>query len=120
MSDPYTSNRETFGSPKERDDVARIERGITDVVERKAKHFESVVDRLAPRAIGSQRVPPQDEFREYLLTIADQPDPTEAGFQWVQERAQQYGVAKALEMFADYVERNEKRLQQFANVPRRD
>ena len=48
------------------------------------------------------------------LTIADAPDPAEAGYQWVTEKAGQFGTAKALEMFADMVERNEKRLEDYA------
>ena len=105
---------ENFGSPGERDDIARVERGIQSVVEKQAKHFESVVDKLAPRAIGSERVPPEEEFREYLLTIADSGDPVEAGKAWVTERASQYGLPKALEMWADYVAANEKRLEEFS------
>lgn len=102
-----------FGSPKEKDFVAKIEKSVNDVVERTAQHFEETVDRIAPRAIGSQKVPPDEEFAEYLTTIADTPDPTEAGFQWVSEKAQQYGLLGALDRFASYVERNERRLAKF-------
>ena len=103
-----------FGSPMERDDIARVERGINSVIDKATTHFEQTVDKIAPRAIGSERVPPEEEFREYLLTIADSGDPVAAGKAWVTERASQYGLPKALEMWADYVAANEKRLEEFS------
>ena len=92
-----------FGSPNERDDIARVERGIESVVQRKAQHFESVVNRLAPRAIGSQKMSQQDRLMDNTLTLLDVDDPVQAGYDWVQERAGQYGLAKALEMYADEI-----------------
>ena len=102
-----------FGSPKQNDYIAKVEKSINDVVDRTTKHFEAAVDRIAPRAIGSQKLSTDEEFSDYLLLHADAPDPTEAGYQWVSEKAGQYGLPKALELYADYVARNEARLQEY-------
>ena len=99
---------EQFGSPKEHEFIASLERSMVDVGERTAKHFESVVDRIAPRAIGSERVLPDQRAAEYALTIAGTDDPVGAGEAWVREKANQYGLLKALELFADEVLENEK------------
>jgi len=95
--------QEQFGSPKERDFIAGVEQSMNDVVDRTSKHFEEVVDRVAPRAIGSQKVPNQERFQEAVLNLLDVPDPVEAGHAWVTEKASQYGLMKALEMYADEV-----------------
>ena len=102
-----------FGSPKENDYIAKVEKSINDVVDRTTKHFEATVDRIAPRAIGSQKLSTDDEFQDYLLLHADAPDPVSVGEEWVKEKAGQYGLPKALEMYADFVERNERRLEGF-------
>jgi len=104
---------EGFGTPNAKDEIARVERGINDVVDRAVKHFESVVDRIAPRPIGSTKLPPEEQFRDYLMTIAAAPDAVQAGTDWVTERAKSVGVRKALSDFLDIVSVNEKRLAEF-------
>jgi hypothetical protein len=103
-----------YGSPKAGDDISKLEEGINASIDRVSRHFESVVDRIAPRAIGSQKVSPDDEIREYLLTVADTGDPAGALDSIIQEWAGQYGLPKALEMGMDYVLRNERRLVELA------
>lgn len=102
-----------FGSPKERDYIASLEKSMTDVVNRTTQHFEETVDRIAPRAIGSTKSSPDESFHDYLLNHAGSGDPAAAGEAWVKEKAGQYGLAKALDMYADMVEANEKRLKGF-------
>ena len=104
---------EGFGTPNAKDEIARIERGINEVVDRATQHFESVVDRIAPRPIGSTKLPPGEQFRDYLMTIAAAPDPVQAGTDWVTEHAKSVGVMKALSDFLDMVTENEKRLASF-------
>jgi hypothetical protein len=104
---------EQFGSPEQKDYIASLERSMTDVVKRTTQHFEETVDRIAPRAIGSTKSSPDDAFQDYLLNIAGSGDPAAAGEEWVKGKASQYGLAKALDMFADMVLSNEERLKGF-------
>ena len=104
---------EQFGSPKERDYIAGLEKSMNDVIGRTSEHFEETVDRIAPRAIGSTKSSPDEAFQDYLLNHAGSSDPAAAGEAWVKEKAGQYGLAKALDMYADMVLSNERKLRSF-------
>jgi len=95
-----------FGSPRELDAVARIEKAFGAAMERVKTHYQAVQP-VYPRAIGSQAVSPDDEFAEFTAAIADNPQgvATLLG-SW----RQQHGDGEALKMLAEYVERNERRL----------
>jgi hypothetical protein len=94
--------------------VARAEKVGNEVMER----LEKVIGRLestVPRPIGAEKLTELEETEDYLLTIAQSPDPAKAGLDRINEWAQTYGLPRAQKMFVDYVTRNEKRIQKMAD-----
>lgn len=83
---------------------------MDSVLKRVEGALESSLDRIAPRAIGSQRVPPEQELEEYLLSVADTPNPEAALWERYSDLAQQYGPPVARRMIIEYVEQNEAAL----------
>jgi len=80
--------------------------------------FEKVLDRLdamVPRPLGAEKVSQHDELNDYLLTIAQAPDPAQAGLERIQEWAGVYGLPKAQKMFVDFVSRNEQRIKKMVD-----
>jgi hypothetical protein len=99
-----------YGTPKANDAPARVETQMNSVDAR----IKAAQEKMAPsyaRAIGSQPVPPQEEFMEYIA-VAGTPEERTAHFaelasQWKQ---QGFTFAEAVEMALQYEKRNEARL----------
>ena len=93
-----------------KDFIGDLEKVIQRSAEWAAQLMEKSVDRIAPRAVGSEKVSPQDALDEYVLTVARAPDPGLA----LQERydawAGQYGHPVARTMLVRYVQENERKM----------
>ena len=107
---------DVFGSPRAPDDLAKMEQRVQQVIDNATAHFEGVVDRIAPRAIGSKKLNPEESFQDYITQVADTPDPVKAGVEWINQASQQYGHTKAIEMWLDWSSENEKRLEELGPV----
>lgn len=90
--------------------VGRAERVGNNVMDRLEKVIGSL-ENIVPRPIGAEKLSQDDELEDYLLTIAQAPDPVQAGLDRINEWAQTYGLPRAQTMFVDFVTRNEKRIQ---------
>lgn len=97
------------------DIVKRIEGIAQNVFGR----LEGIVGNLGPqveREIGSERVPPDEELSEYIMTIAQAPDPVKAATDLIKEwEGSMGGLQRAQTAFVEYVERNEKRIQKLTS-----
>ena len=103
--------QDIFGSPKEHDLPSQAERAMNAVDGRIKKVWEKVQP-MYSRAIGSQEVPAEAEFQEYLA-VAGTPEERTQHFanlatQW---RQQGYTLAEAVDLALKYERRNEKRLE---------
>ena len=99
-----------FGDLRQNDWIAFLEETTRDMVGWGIELKKSL-DSIAPRAVGSQQVPPEQELADYVQ-IKSSPDPDAAFGEWVAQRVSQHGTAAATKMGLDFVKRNEKRLQE--------
>ena len=95
-----------FGSPSEPDAIARVEKAVSAAVGRIERVFAGVESQY-PRAVGSQKTAPDDEFEEFVASVADNP---QGVADLVTGWRGQFGDGEALSMLASYIDRNEKRL----------
>lgn len=105
-----------FGSPKANDPVANAEKAMNAVDAR----IKRVWDKVAPmysRAAGSQAVPKEEEFSEYIAS-AGTPEERTAHFAALAQGWRQQGLTleEAVDMALKYERRNEARLQEFDNI----
>ncbi len=97
-----------FGDLRQHDWIAFLEETTRDMVGWGIELKKSL-DSIAPRAVGSKQVPPEQELADYVQ-IKSSPDPDTAFAEWMVPRVSQHGVAVATRMGLDFVKRNEKRL----------
>ena len=99
-----------FGDVKQNDWIAFLEQTSHDMVDWGIELKKSL-DSIAPRAVGSKQVPPEQELADYVQ-IKSSPDPDAAFGEWVAQRVSQHGAATATRMALSFVRRNEKRLRE--------
>ena len=97
-----------FGDLRQNDWIAFLEETTRDMVGWGIELKKSL-DEIAPRAVGSKQVTPEQELSDYVQ-IKSSPDPDAAFGEWVAQRTSQHGAATATRMGLDFVRRNEKRL----------
>ena len=95
-----------------KDFIKEVEAAIQRSAEWAAQLMEKSVDRIAPRAVGSEKVSPQDALDEYVLTVARAPDPELALQQRYDAWAGQYGHPVARTMVVRYVQDNERKMRE--------
>jgi hypothetical protein len=92
-------------------DLTKMLEGVMNrSLETATKVFNERLDKLSPHGLGEEKVPPEDELREYIATIAATDDPAKAGRMWISQTAEQYGYPKARTMYVEYTKRNEQAL----------
>ena len=99
-----------FGDTKQKDWIAFLEQTANDMVGWGVELKKSL-DSIAPRAVGSQQVSPEEELADYVQ-IKSSPDPDAAFGEWMVQKASQHGDAAATKMGVEFVKRNEKRLRE--------
>lgn len=99
-----------FGDLRQKDWIAFLEETTRDMVNWGVELKKSL-DSIAPRAVGSQQVSPEQELADYVQ-IKSGPDPDAAFGEWMAQRASQHGPATATRMGLEFVKRNEKRLRE--------
>jgi len=97
-----------FGDLRQNDWIAFLEETTRDMVGWGIELKKSL-DSIAPRAVGSKQVTPEQELSDYVQ-IKSSSDPDAAFGEWMTQRASQYGVTVAIKMGIAFIRRNEERL----------
>ena len=106
-----SSMQDVYGSPNENDPTAKVERAMNTVDARIKRVWEKVAP-MYSRPLGSQAVPAEAEFQEYIATAGTPEERTQHFASLATEwRKQGMTLAEAVDMALSYEKRNEKRLE---------
>jgi len=97
-----------FGDLRQNDWIAFLEETTRDMVGWGIELKKSL-DSIAPRAVGSKQVPPEQELSDYVQ-IKSSPDPDAAFGEWMAQKASEHGATVAVRIGLEFIKRNEQRL----------
>lgn len=91
--------------------VIKMNQSIDNALNRVTATFNDRLDKLIPHGLFDEPVSHDEEVTEYIATVAQHPDPVASSMELMNGWAGQYGWPKARTMYAEYIKRNERRIQ---------
>ncbi|KKL17507.1 hypothetical protein LCGC14_2484870 [marine sediment metagenome] len=96
----------TIGSPNLNDSTARLEKILNNALKRTEKMVEDIIPKVVNRPLGSEKMSPDDQLRDYLSIKDDTLMLTDR----LQQMMTQEGAERGREMWADWILDSEKLL----------